>query len=77
VFAATGGRIRSGPEAVQFLGPFLTATLGKDGKIIAPIGAPNTVMILARSPGQAIIDVITGEPWKNFDTTTLVIVIDS
>jgi hypothetical protein len=71
VFGATGGHVRSGPEVVQFLGPFLTGTVGKDGKVITPMGTPSTVIFLARGAGTATIDVVTGDPWKTFDTTTL------
>jgi hypothetical protein len=77
VFSATGGHILSGSDAVLFLGPFLTGTLGKDGKIITPIGTPNTVVFLARGSGMATVDVVTGDPWRTFDTTTLALTIEN
>lgn len=77
VFSATGGHIRSGPDVVKLLGPFLIGVLGKNGEVVAPMGTPNTVVFLTRGPGRATIDVVTGDPWRNFDTTTVELLIKS
>jgi hypothetical protein len=77
VFGATGGHIRSGADLVQFLGPFITGTLQNNGKVITPMGTPHTVMFLCRGPGQATIDVVTGDPWRTFETTTLNLTIEA
>jgi hypothetical protein len=76
IFSGTGGHIRSGADVVELLGPFLTSTLTDDGQIISPMGTPNKVMFLARSGGRASIDVVTGDPWRTFNTTTLEIIIE-
>jgi hypothetical protein len=76
-FDATGGHIRSGPDLVQFLGPFIIGTLQNDGKVITPMGNPHTVMFLCRGSGQANIDVVTGDPWRTFETITLRLTIEA
>ena len=52
LFRATGGRVRSGDDVVELLGPFLSAVLGDDGTILTPLGPPNTVLFHARRPGS-------------------------
>lgn len=63
-FGATGGRVRSGAESVEVLGPFVPGVVGTHGEVVSPIGAPNTVLFLARSPGRASIEVVVGDPWS-------------
>ena len=76
VFGATGGHVRSGAEVVEILGPFLPGVLGDDGRILSPAGAPNAVLFLARRPGRATIDVVTGDPWHAPQTAPLDITVD-
>jgi hypothetical protein len=64
LFRATGGRVRSGPDIVELLGPFVSAVVGDDGNIFTPVGPPNAVLFHARRVGQALIDVVTGEPFN-------------
>ena len=75
-FGATGGHVRSGADVVEILGPFLPGVLGDNGRILSPMGAPNTVLFLARRPGRATIDVVTGDPWHAPQTTALDITVD-
>jgi hypothetical protein len=63
-FSATGGHIESGAGIVEMLGPLVSAVLANNGEPIAPMGAPNVVFFLARCPGRAVIDVVTGDPWQ-------------
>lgn len=77
LFHATGGRVGSGRNVVEMLGPFLQAVLGDHGNILAPMGPPNTVFFRAHRPGRAVIDVVTGDPWHAPKTTTLEISIES
>jgi hypothetical protein len=70
-FWACGGRVESGAEACEMLGPFLTGVLGTNEELLSPQGAPNVIMFLARRPGQATIDIITGDPWHATQTATL------
>ncbi len=60
---ATGGHVRSGENSVRLLGAFLTALLREDGQVTAPLGAPNRVIFVARAAGDAVIDVVDGDPW--------------
>jgi len=41
------------------------------------MGAPNAVLFLARRPGRATIDVVTGDPWRAPQTTTLDVTVES
>jgi hypothetical protein len=77
LFHASGGRVGSGGNVVEMLGPFLQAVLGDHGNILAPMGAPNVVFFRAHRPGRAVIDVVTGDPWHAPQTTTLEIRVES
>jgi hypothetical protein len=77
LFRAAGGRVRSGGNVVEVLGPFLPAVLGDDGNILTPTGPPNTVLFRARRPGRARIDVVTGDPFHTPQTTALAITVES
>jgi hypothetical protein len=70
-FWASGGRVAAGAEVVEMLGPFLTSVLGQNRELLSPMGAPNVVLFLARRSGQATIDIVTGDPWRATETTTL------
>jgi hypothetical protein len=74
---AAGGRIRSGADVVEFLGPFLSAVVGDDGTILTPMGPPNTILLRARRPGRAVIDVVTGDPFHHPQTTELILTVES
>ncbi|KAI9747320.1 MAG: hypothetical protein M1835_002148 [Candelina submexicana] len=77
VFWATGGHIQSGVDILEFFGPFLPGVVGDNGQILSPMGAPNTILFLARSPGRAIIKLVTGDPWHAPQTNTLDIAVES
>ena len=68
---ASGGRVRTGGLVIEMWGPFLPAVVGDSGDVLTPEGAPNTVLVRARQPGSATIDVFTGHPWPAPRTTTL------
>jgi hypothetical protein len=68
---ATGARVRGGGRSVELWGPFLSAVVGETGAVLAPIGPPNAVLVRAREPGSASLDVFTGDPWHAPRTTTL------
>lgn len=76
MFAATGGHVRSGADAVEMLGVFRSSVLGVEGSVLSPMGAPNTVLFRARRPGRATIDVVTGDPWHTPQTTTMELVVE-
>ncbi|HYE33990.1 hypothetical protein [Methylocaldum sp.] len=77
LFRAAGGRVRSGGDVVELLGPFLQAVVGDDGNILTPMGPPNTVLFHARQPGRALIDVITGDLFHTPQTTALGITVEA
>ena len=75
-FSASGGHVRSGADIIEMLGPLVGAVLADDGgkpssDVLAPMGAPNTVLFVARRAGRAIIDVVTGDPWHAPQTSVL------
>lgn len=65
VIAASGGRVMSGHEVVELLGPFYPGVLSATGDIIEPAGSPGTVIIVARRPGMATIETFWGDSWSN------------
>jgi hypothetical protein len=76
LFQAIGGRVQSGGDVVEMLGPFLPAVVGEDGNVMTPMGAPNTVLFRVHRPGRATIDVVTGVPWQAPQSVTLSIVVE-
>ena len=60
---ASGGHVRSGAGVLELLGPFVPGVIATNGQVLSPIAAPNAVLFLARGPGVASIDVVTGDPW--------------
>ncbi len=76
VFQATGARISDCASALEILGPFVSAVVGSNGAVLAPMGSPNTVLVRACGPGQASLELFTGDPFHDRRTTTLHITID-
>lgn len=74
-FTASGGHVRTG-SAVHLVGIFVPALVGTDGRVLAPMGAPNTVLFHALTPGRAEIDVVTGDPWHEPATVDLTVVVE-
>jgi hypothetical protein len=77
LFRAAGGKVRSGGDVVELLGHFLSAITGDDGHVLTPMGPPNAVLFRARQPGDALIDVMTGDPFNAPQTTALTITVES
>jgi hypothetical protein len=82
-FAASGGRVQSGDGdefdtavSVEMLGAFLQSVIGTNGQILSPMGAPNVVLFVARSPGQATIEVFTGDPFRQTQPAVLDIIVE-
>ena len=76
MFSASGGRVRSGQEAVELLGLFAPAVLGGNEEVLSPAAAPNTALFLAFSAGRATIDVVMGDPWHSHQTATLSVIVE-
>ncbi len=77
LFHAIGGQVHAGDSAVELIGSFLQAIVGNSGGVLAPQGLPNTVLFRARSLGRARINVVTGDPFRMAQTTTLEILVES
>lgn len=71
LFHASGARCVSGAGAAEVLGPFSEAVVGSNGKVVTPMGPPNAVLVRARQPGRATVEVMTGDPWHGSGTTTI------
>ena len=72
---ASGGHVRSGVEAVELLGIFLRSVMGDNQQVLSPMGVPNAVMFIARRPGSAKIDIVTGDPWHDPKTVVLELIV--
>lgn len=60
---ASGGWVRDGGSAVELWGPFLPAVVADTGEVLSPQGPPGTVLVRARAPGSATLDLVLGDPW--------------
>ena len=69
-FAASGGRVREG-EAVELVGVFSSAAVGLDGSLLSPSGAPDAVLFRAVRPGQATLEVMSGDPFHAAQAVTM------
>ena len=71
-FTATGGRIRSG-TGVELLGILSDSVVGTSGAVLTPLGPPTSVLFLARSPGSAVVDVVSGDPFGATATSSIIV----
>jgi hypothetical protein len=76
-FAASGGHVSGGTRVLERLGPLLPAVVAVDGRVLVPEGPPSTLLFVARVPGRATLDVITGVPWQQPATTTYVVDVEA
>ena len=72
LFRATGGRVQSG-AGVTHLGSFVAGALTGDGEVVSAMGAPDATLFHALEPGRALIDLFTGDPWRDPRRTTVVV----
>ena len=72
---ATGGHVTLNTNVVELLGPFIAGVLSNSWQIITPMGAPGTILFVARQPGKATIDVVTGDAFYNPVTTSIEIMV--
>jgi hypothetical protein len=71
MIGARGGRVVDGGPAVELWGPFLSSVVGTNGAVLTPMGLPNTVLVRARQPGSATLELYTGDPFAAPRATTL------
>lgn len=74
--AATGGIVRSG-SGVELLGILTDSVIGIDGSILTAPGPPATVLLRARAPGRAVVDVVSGDPFGSPVSRTLAVRIET
>ncbi|GAB2830236.1 hypothetical protein GCM10022221_31190 [Actinocorallia aurea] len=72
---AIGGRVVSGGEAVEMLGPFQVGVPVEDGRILAPEGPPSRTVFLARGPGTARVELFAGGPGTGGAATVLTLTV--
>ena len=70
--AATGGAVRSG-TGVELLGILTDAVVGLDGSVVTPLGPPGVVLLRAREPGRAVVDLVSGDPFREPLARTLAV----
>lgn len=71
-FVATGGRVRSG-TGVELLGILSDSVVGTDGSVLTPLGPPGAVLFRGQSPGRAVVDVVSGDPFRSPTTHSVVV----
>ena len=76
LFAASGGHVLDG-VAVELFGSFVESVLGTDGQVYTPMGAANAVLFFAREAGEAVIDVVTGDPWLSPASQRMIVVVQA
>ncbi len=64
VVEACGAHQRDGEAVATLLGVFLSSVVGLHHEVLTPAGPPNAVAILARAPGVARFELVTGDPWR-------------
>jgi hypothetical protein len=73
-FTASGGRVQSG-DVVVAIGAFQQGFVGPDGQVVTPAGPPTAMLFAARATGRAMIDVMTGDPFRGARTSTFEVIV--
>jgi hypothetical protein len=63
---------RAGAGATN-LGLFVAGALTGDGEVVSAVGAPDATLFHALEPGRALIDLFTGDPWRDPRRTTVAV----
>lgn len=71
---AAGARIVSG-TSVEVLDAFQNATPLPDGRVLAPAGSPDVVLLSSRVPGDSTVLMMTGDPFGGATPKTLVVIV--
>ena len=75
VFEASGGAIRNETGAVEMVGSFVRSVVG-GSRVVAPMGAPNAVILRARARGAAEIGLVTGDPWGRSSQVSVRLIVE-
>jgi hypothetical protein len=73
---ASGARLQDNTTVLEIAGFFTRSVVGNNYEVLTPIGAPNTVLILVHGPGEAIVEVITGDPWRSTKISHLQVTVE-
>jgi hypothetical protein len=73
---ASGARVRAGQKVVELLGAYRQAIVGDAGAVVTPMGPPNCVLLRARAPGRARVDLLVGDPFGAPQTVAIEIHVD-
>jgi hypothetical protein len=73
---ASGCHVRDGESVVEVWGPLVGAVVGRTGEVMTPAGPPNAVLVHARQPGTATLDLFTGDLWHGPRQTMLHLIIE-
>jgi hypothetical protein len=77
LLAASGAHLRDGAEVVEVLGPYSKSVVGINHQVLTPMGSPNAVLVVARQPGRARLDIVTGDPWQGAHTARVDLIVTS
>jgi hypothetical protein len=72
LFRATGARVQSGAGLTN-LGSFVAGSLTGDGQVLSAAGAPDATLFHASEPGRVLIELFTGDPWREPRRTTVTV----
>src|SRR5687767_13675585 len=61
VLTASGGRVLSGDDVIELLGPFYPGYLSAAGERLELAGTPKKLMLLPRNTGTATIQTLRGD----------------
>jgi hypothetical protein len=65
VVGAFGVQVRSGADAVEVVGPLVQGVISDNDQLLSPLGAPNTLLIIARAPGRSVLNLKLGDPFHS------------
>ncbi|MGW8650718.1 hypothetical protein ACWGMO_15110 [Nocardia salmonicida] len=71
---AAGARVLSG-SAVEVLGVYQNATPLHDGRVLAPEGPPDVVILSSLTPGDSMVLLMTGDPFHGATPRRLSIIV--
>jgi hypothetical protein len=66
----SGGQIDNG-SSIEFGGPYIPATAVASGEVLTAIGGPGTMLAWARRPGLTVLEIVSGDPWRETEKTIL------
>jgi hypothetical protein len=73
-FNGSGAIVREG-SSIEIVGIFCEAILATNGEVLAPQGSPNVILVRARTPGSASLEIVTADPSRPSSTARTVRVV--